>query len=160
MRRLDSPFGTAYNKWLAYIFLAFMWGITIKPFIIGNVVQEERVRPILLYFLPPITILLLWFFSRFKQVVLDDDTLIIRSSQRETRVPVSQIERIYKRNGKISYVSIVFKSQTEVGRCVRIATMEEDKVEKMLKAAMDGKDFRVEINRVQRESTNIIPHEK
>lgn len=160
MRRLDSAFSTASNKWLAYIFLAVMWGMTIEPFITGNAVKEERVKPILFYFLPPVTILIFWFFRRFKQVTLDGDTLIIRDFRREARVPVSQIKEIYKRNGKLSYVSIVFKSETEFGKCVRIAIYEVDKVEKMLRAAMHGKDFRVKINRIQHEPAKAIPHQK
>lgn len=148
MRRLDSGFATGYYKWLAYIFLAFMWGLTIKAFVEKN----HRIDG-LHYILPPCTLLILWFFSRFKQVTLDGDTLIIRSSGRELQVPVSQIKQIYKRNGKISYVSIVFKSKTEFGRCVRIATMDEDKIEKMLRAAMEGKIVGAKINFVSNEST-------
>jgi hypothetical protein len=160
MRRLDSAFSTVSNKWLAYIFLAFMWGITIEPFITGNAVKEERVKPMLFYVLPPATILILWFFRRFKQVTLDGDTLIIRDFRRDARVPVSQIKEIYKRNGKLSYVSVVFKSETEFGKCVRIAIDEVDKVERMLRAAMQGKDFRVKINRIQFNPAKAIPHEK
>jgi hypothetical protein len=111
------------------------------------------------YVLPPCTFLLLWFFSRFKQVTLDGDTLIIRSSGGEARVPISQVKQIYKRNGKMPYISIVFKSETEFGRCVRILNMDVEKITKMLQAAMDGKDVGVKINHVERDSTHI-PYQK
>jgi hypothetical protein len=101
------------------------------------------------YVLPPCTFLLLWFFSRFKQVTLDGDILIIRSSGREARVPTSQVKQIYKRNGKMPYISIVFKSETEFGRCVRILNMDVEKTEKVLRAAMEGKDVGVKINHVE-----------
>lgn len=121
-----------------------MWGLSATPFVTGDVVKQERVKS-MFYFLPPVTILLLWFFSRFKQVTLDSDTLIIRnlicSFQREARVPVSQIKQIYKRTGKMSYISIVFKSGTKFGRCVRIFTSDYDKGEKLLRAAMEGKEI-------------------
>src|ERR1700733_7938908 len=113
MRRLDSRFATLWNKFWFYSFIVFMWGLSVAPFITGDVFKEERVKPMLFYILPPVTILLLWFFSRFKQITLDSDTLIIRSFQREARVPVSQIKQIYKRTGKMSYISIVFKSGTK-----------------------------------------------
>src|SRR5271154_5958722 len=113
MRRLDSAFATAYYKWLAYILLAFTWGLTIKAYVEGN----HRLDP-MHYMLPPASAIILWFFSRFKQVTLDGDTLIIRNSWREARVPISQVKQIYKRNGKMPYISIVFKSETEFGRCV------------------------------------------
>jgi len=95
----------------------------------------------MLYILPPVTMLLLWFFSRFKQVSLDGDTLIIRSFQREARVPTSQIKQIYRRNGRMSYLSIVFKSRTEFGRCVRIFTSYHVQAEMLLRAAMEGKEI-------------------
>jgi hypothetical protein len=101
----------------------------------------------------------LWWLSGFKQVTLDGDTLIIRRSGREARVPISQVKQIYKRNGKMSYISIVFKSETEFGRCVRIFTTDVEKNAKMLRAAMDGKDVGVKINHLKRDSTHV-PHQK
>lgn len=154
MRRLDSAFSTSSNKWLIYLFLAFMWGLTLKAFAEGN----QRITP-MYYILPPVTIILLWWLRGFKQVTLEGDALIIRDSRREARVPISQVKRIHKRNGKMSYVSIVFKSETEFGRCVRIFTMDNDKIAKMLRAALDGKDVVVKINHVQRELTPV-PHQK
>jgi hypothetical protein len=135
MRRLDSRFLTLLNKILVYIFLVLMWWLSVAPFINGDVVKEERVKPMLFYVLPPVTISLLWFFSRFKQVTLDGGTLIIRGFQREARVPVSQIKQIYKRTGEMLYISIVFKSGTGFGKCVRIFTSDDDKAEKLLRAA-------------------------
>ena len=111
------------------------------------------------YILPPCTFVILWFFSRFKQVTLAGDTLIIRSSGREARVLITQVQQIYKRNGKMPYISIVFKSETEFGRCVRILNMDVEKIEKMLRAAMEGKDVGAKINHVERDSTHI-PHQK
>ena len=154
MRRLDSAFATAYYKWITYIFLAFMWGMMIVESAKGN-----HRGDFMYYVLPPCTFLLLRFFSRFKQVTLDGDTLIIRSSGREARVPISQVKQIYKRNGKMPYISIVFKSETEFGRCVRILNMDVEKIAKMLRTAMDGKDVGVKINHIERESTQI-PHQK
>jgi hypothetical protein len=117
-----------------------MWGLCLEPFITGNIVEEERVRPLLFYILPPATILILWFFSCFKQVTLDGDTLIIRSVKGTVRVPVSQVKQINRRRGRMSYIRIVFKSGTEYGRCVRIFTSDDDKTEKLLRAAMEGKE--------------------
>jgi hypothetical protein len=154
MRRLDSGFATAYNKWLVYILLAFMWGLTIKAYVEGN----HRLDP-MHYILPPVSAIILWFFSRFRQVTLDGDTLIIRGSGREARVPISQVKQIYKRNGKMPYISIVFKSETEFGRCVRISSTDVEKNAKMLQAAMDGKEVGVKINHIERDSTQI-PHQK
>jgi hypothetical protein len=154
MRRLDSALATAYYKWITYIFLAFMWGMMIVESAKGN-----HRGDFMYYVLPPCTFLLLWFFSRFKQVTLDGDTLIIRSSGREARVPISQVKQIYKRNGKMPYISIVFKSETEFGRCVRILNMDVEKNAKILRTAMDGKDVGVKINHIERESTQI-PHQK
>lgn len=145
---------TLWNKWVIYIFLIFMWGLTIKAFAEGN----QRITP-MYYILPPVTIILLWWLWGFKQVTLDGDTLIIRDSRREARVPISQVKRIHKLNGKISYVSIVFKSETEFGRCVRIFTMDVDKIAKLLRVAVEGKDVGVKINHVQCESMDI-PHQK
>lgn len=105
------------------------------------------------YVLPPCTFLLLWFFSRFKQVTLDGDTFIIRGFGQEGRVLASEIKQLYRRNGKMPYVSIVFKSDTGFGRCVRIMTMDVDKVIKMLQAAMEGKIVGAKINFVSDEST-------
>ena len=136
-----------------------MWGLAITPFITGNAVKEERVKP-LFYILPPGTFLILWFFSRFKQVTLDGDTLIVRSSRREARIPVSEIKQIYKRGGRMTYVSLIFKSKTRFGRCVRIGTMDLRGVEKMLRVAMEGKDLRVKINRTAREPATTVPHQK
>jgi hypothetical protein len=141
MRRLDSRFPSLWNKFLFYGFIIFMWGLSIEPFITGSVVKQQRVRPMLFYVLPPATILLLWFFSRFKQVTLDGSTLVIRGFQREARIPVSQIQQIYRRNGQMPYISIVFKSGTEFGRCVRIFTSCDGKAEKLLRAAMEGKEI-------------------
>jgi hypothetical protein len=50
------------------------------------------------------------------------------------------------------YISIVFKSETEFGRCVRILNMDVDKIEKLLRAAMEGKDIGVKIHRISDES--------
>jgi len=131
-----------------------MWGMMIVESAKGN-----HRGDFMYYVLPPCTFLLLWFFSRFKQVTLDGDTLIIRSSGREARVLTSQIKQIYKRNGKMPYISIVFKSETEFGRCVRILNMDVEKIAKMLRTAMDGKDVGVKINHIERDSTQI-PHQK
>jgi len=131
-----------WNKFFVYAFLVFMWGLFLWPFLTRNIVKEERVKPMLFFILPLATFLLLWFFSRFKQVSLDGQILIIRSFQREDRVPVSQIEQIYKRNGRrMPYISIVFKPGTEFGRCVRIFTKYHDAAEKLLRAAMEGKEI-------------------
>ena len=147
MRRLDSKFALLYNEFLAFGLLAFMWGLTIMDSVKGN----HRMTP-MYYILPPFTFLFFWFFSRFKQVTLDGDTLIIRGFRKEVRVLASQIKQLYRRNGKMPYVSIVFKSDTEFGRCVRIMTMDVDKVIKMLRAAMEGKIVGAKINFVANES--------
>ncbi|HXR48370.1 MAG TPA: hypothetical protein VN784_13125 [Candidatus Limnocylindrales bacterium] len=154
MQRLDSAFATAYYKWITYIFLAFMWGTMIVESAKGN-----HRGDFMYYVLPPCTFLLLWFFSRFKQVTLAGDTLIIRGSGREARVLTSQIKQIYKRNGKMPYISIVFKSKTEFGRCVRILNNDVEKIAKILRAAMEGRDVGVKINHVERDPTHV-PHQK
>ena len=112
MRRLDSAFSTAFHKWLIYIFLVFMWGMTIKAYAEGN----HRVD-VMHYILPPVSVIILWWFSSFKQVTLDGDTLIIRGFSREARVPVSQIERIGKHHGGRGpdFVTIVFKPGRSLG---------------------------------------------
>jgi hypothetical protein len=160
MRRLDSAFSTAFHKWLIYIFLVFMWGITIKSFASGNQNQKEK-ADLLCYILPPVSVIALWWFSSFKQVTLDGDTLIIRGFSREARVPVSLIERIGKHHGGRGpdFVTIVFKSRTEVGRRVRIMTGfgngNLDHIAKILQGAMEGKDIGVKIIQAPRESANI-----
>jgi hypothetical protein len=57
------------------------------------------------------------------------------------------------------YVSIVFKSETEFGRCVRILNMDVEKIARMLRAAMEGKNVGVKINHVEHDSTHV-PHQK
>jgi hypothetical protein len=148
MRRLDSKFVTAYFILMPFGLLAYFWGSTIYDSIKGN-----HRTDVMYYILPPCTFLLLWFFSRFKQVTLDGDTLMIRGFGQEGRVPASEIKQVYQRNGKMPYVSIVFKSDTQFGRCVRIMTMDVDKVAKMLRAAMEGKIIGAKINFVSDEST-------
>jgi hypothetical protein len=104
----------------------------------------------------------LWWFSTFKQVTLDGDTLVIRGFGREARVPVSQIERIGKhRGGKDpDFITIVFKTKTEFGRRVRImtgfASGNLDHIAKILQGAMEGKDIGVKIIQAPREP-GIIP---
>lgn len=113
------------------------------------------------YILPPVSVIALWWFSSFKQVILDGDTLIIRGFSREARVPVSLIERIGKHHGGRGpdFVTIVFKSRTEVGRRVRIMTGfgngNLDHIAKILQGAMEGKDIGVKIIQAPRESANI-----
>jgi hypothetical protein len=149
MQRLDSPLSTAFHKWLIYIFLLFMWGLTIKAYAEGN----HRID-LMHYILPPVSVVALWWFSSFKQVTLDGDTLIIRGFSREARVPVSQIDRIGKHRGyrDPDFISIVFKTKTEFGRRVRIMTgissnRELDRIAKILQRAMGGKEVGVKIIR-------------
>lgn len=153
MRRLDSAFTTAFNKSLAYIFLAFMWGITIDGTLKGN-----HRCDFMYYILPPVSVLLLWWLSTFKQVTLDSDTLIIRGFIREAHIPVSQIERIGKHRGfrDPDFITIIFKTETEFGRRVRIMTGIRsdrgiDQIAKMLQRAMGGKDVGVKIIQAPRE---------
>jgi hypothetical protein len=156
MRRLDSAFSTAFHKWLIYIFLAFMWGLTIKAYADGN----HRVDA-LHYILPPVSVIALWWFSSFKQVTLDGDTLIIRGFRREACVPVSLIARIGKHHGgKPDFITIVFKSRTEFGRRVRIVTgntsgREIDQIAKILQRVMGGKEVGVKIIQAPREPATI-----
>lgn len=157
MRRLDSAFSTAFHKWLIYILLLFMWGLTIKAYAEGN----HRID-VMHYILPPVSVIAFWWFSSFKQVTLDGDTLIIRGFSREARVPVSLIERIGKHRGfrDPDFITIVFKSKTEFGRRVRIMTGIRsdrgiDQIAKMLQRAMGGKDIGVKIIQAPRESANI-----
>jgi len=157
MQRLDSKFSTLSNKWLAYIFLAFMWGITIKAYVEGN----HRVN-VLHYILPPVSVLILWWFSTFKQATLDGDTLVIRGFSREARVPVSLIERIGEHRGfrDPDFITIVFKTKTEFGRRVRIMTgissgRRIDQIAKILQRAMGGKDVGVKIVQAPREQATI-----
>ena len=161
MRRLDSRFSTLSNKWLAYIFLAFMWGITIKGCASGNQNQKEK-ADLFCYILPPVTLLILWWFSTFKQVSLDGDTLVIRGFRREARVPVSQIEHIGKHRGfrDPDFITIVFKTKTECGRRVRIMTgIRSDRglepIAKMLQRAMGGKDVKPKIIQAPHEPATI-----
>ena len=157
MRRLDSAFSTAFHKWLIYILLLFMWGLTIKAYAEGN----HRIN-VMHYILPPVSVIAFWWFSSFKQVTLDGDTLIIRGFSREARVPVSLIERIGEHRGfrDPDFITIVFKSKTEFGRRVRIMTGIRsdrgiDQIAKMLQRAMGGKDIGVKIIQAPRESANI-----
>jgi hypothetical protein len=157
MRRLDSAFLTAFHKWLAYIILASVWGITIKAYAEGN----HRVD-FLHYILPPVSVLILWWFSTFKQVILNGDALVIRGFIRESRVPLSQIERIGKHRGfrDPDFITIVFKTKTEFGRRVRIMTGIRsdrgiDQIAKMLQRAMGGKDVGVKIIQAPREPATI-----
>jgi len=157
MRRLDSRFCTLLNKWLAYIFLAFMWGITIDGTLKGN-----HRCDFLYYILPPVSVILLWWLSTFKQVTLDGDTLVIRGFGREARVPVSQIERTGKHRGfrDPDFITIVFKTETEFGRRVRIMTGIRsdrglDQIAKMLQRAMGGKDVGPKIIQAPRELATI-----
>ena len=153
MRRLDSRYSALWNKGLAYIFLAFMWGLTIKAYAEGN----HRLDP-LHYILPPVSVLILWWLSTFKQVALDGDTLLIRGFGREARIPVSQIERIGKHRGAKDpdFITIVFKTKTEFGRRVRIMTGISsdrgiDQIAKLLQRAMGEKDVGVKIIQAPRE---------
>jgi len=157
MRRLDSAFSTSWNKWVSYIFLAGMWGIMIKGSMDGN-----HRGDFMYYVLPPVSVIALWWFSSFKQVTLDGDTLIIRGFNREARVPVSLIERIGKHRGfrDPDFITIVFKTKTEFGRRVRIMTGIRsdrgiDQIAKMLQRAMGGKDNGVKIIQAPRESGTI-----
>jgi hypothetical protein len=157
MRRLDSKFSTLSNKWLAYIFLAFMWGITIDGTLKGN-----HRCDFLYYILPPVSVILLWWLSTFKQVTLDGDTLVIRGFIREARIPVSQIERIgkHRRFRDPDFITIVFKTETEFGRRVRIMTGIRsdrglDQIAKMLQRAMGGKDVGPKIIQAPRELATI-----
>jgi hypothetical protein len=156
MRRLDSASSTAFHKWMIYIFLAFMWGMTIMGSVDGN-----HRGDFMYYILPPVSVIALWWFSSFKQVTLDGETLIIRGFSREARVPVSLIERIGKHHGGRGpdFVTIVFKSRTEFGRRVRIMTGFDngnlDHIAKMLRGAMEGKDIGVKIIQAPREPANI-----
>ena len=79
MRRLDSGFLISWNKWLIYIFLALMWGITMQ----GLAAANQRVIP-LCYILPLPTVLIVWWLSGFKQVTLDGDSLIIKVGSART----------------------------------------------------------------------------
>ena len=124
-----------------------MWGITIKAYAEGN----HRVD-FLHYILPPVSVLILWWFSTFKQVTLDGDTLVIRGFWREARVPVSQIERIGKHRGSRDpdFITVVFKTKTEFGRRVRIMTgissgSDLEPIAKTLQRAMGGRDVGVKI---------------
>ncbi|HLX95238.1 MAG TPA: hypothetical protein VKU37_05795 [Verrucomicrobiae bacterium] len=150
---------TKMHPWMIYIFLVFFWFIVVKDFMYGNPTLSERVKPILFYVLPPVSIIGLWWASRFKRVTLDRDTLIVSGFRREARIPVSQIEKIYKRRGGRGpdFVTIKFKSETEFGRRVRImvgsAGMDLDRVAKILQDAMEGNVTAVKINHVSRESS-------
>jgi hypothetical protein len=158
MRRLDSAIMTAYFKWLICIFLAFMWGITIKAYAEGN----HRVD-IMHYILPPVSVVIFWWLSGFKQVSLDGDTLIIRGFRREAHVPVSLIDRIGEHCGSRgpNYITIIFKSDTEFGLRVRIMTgisaNEFKQTAKILRAAMEGKNVGAKTVHARRIST-IIPN--
>jgi hypothetical protein len=154
VRRLDSASSTVINKWTIYIFLAAMWGITIHGLTAGNQNQKDKVT-IFLYVLPLFSVVALWWLCSFKQVTLDGDTLIIRSSRREARVLISQVKQIKKRNGKMSSISIVFKSETEFGRCVRIFTFDVEKNAKILQAAMEGKDVVEKMNHAPNKSSPV-----
>jgi hypothetical protein len=74
------------------------------------------------YILPSCSVIILWWLSGFKQVILDGDTLIIRGFRREAHIPVSLVERVAEhRWGKgLEHITIVFKSETKFGRRARI----------------------------------------
>jgi hypothetical protein len=137
-----------------------MWGITIHGFLAGNQNQKEKAT-FLCYILPPLSVFILWWFSGFKQVTLDGDTLIIRGFRRKAQIPVSQVERVVEhRGGKgLANITLIFRSETEFGRRVRIMIgtrgREFDKTVKILRAAMEGKDVAVKIKHTPRESSPV-----
>lgn len=146
------------NKWFYYIALVFMWGIVLKDYLTGNPIQKERAAPVLFYVLPPIALLIFWWFPSFKKVTLDKDTLIIRGFRREARVPVSQIEKVCERPyGKgMEHITVKFKIKTEFGWRIRILIgsngPEFKKTARLLRDAMSGKNTGVKINHVSRET--------
>jgi hypothetical protein len=139
------------------IILVFFWGVVIKDFTGGNAIRSEKAKPILFYVLPPVSIVALWWFSSFKKVTLDRDTLIVRGFRREARIPALLIEKIYEhRLGRgFAHITIKFKSDSEFGRRIRImigsAGKDFDKVAMLLRDAMEGKITGVKINLVSRE---------
>lgn len=112
------------------------------------------------YILPPVSVIILWWLSGFKRVSLGGDTLIIRGFRREAHVPASLIERIRERRGRgPSYITVVFKSDTDFGRHVRIMTgisaNEPKRTAKILRSAMEAKHVGAKIAHAPRESTAI-----
>ncbi len=132
----------------------------------GNPTVKEHAQPILFYVLPLISIAAIWWFSSFKKVTLDKDTLLVSGFQRESRIPVSQIEKIYERGGGRSpqSITIKFKAGTEFGRRVRFfvgSRSDSQKVAKLLRNVTEGKESGVKINHVRTESaTAVNQHQK
>ena len=162
MRRLDSPTETRIYPWFIYLVLAFFWFVVAKDFMFGNPTAKEKAQPILFYVLPLISIAVIWWFSSFKKVTLDKDTLLVSGFQRESRIPLYQIEKIYERGGggrSPGHITIKFKSGTEFGRRVRFfigSRADSHKVAKLLKSAMEGKNLGVRINRISIESKTAL----
>jgi hypothetical protein len=121
MHRLDTnPIG--YFKWSWYAVLAFAWIIIAR----GVLTHDDQLLP-LCYILAPLTPLLIWWFSTFKRVTLDGDTLLVHGSHRESRIPVSSIKRVSSFPvGMLSFITVVFRTDTDFGQRIRIKTFESD----------------------------------
>jgi hypothetical protein len=137
MHRLDtaSPFSV---KWSLYALLVFMWLLTID----GLVRHNPRVVPFC-YILPPFTILIPCWISGFKQVTLSGHSLIVRDSEREAHIPVDLVKSVSEHPwGKgFAHVTIIFKSDTQFGRRVRVKTYWSDceHIGSLIRKAMEAK---------------------
>ena len=164
MKRLDSGFATSSNKLMICGFLVFMWFLAIQSLTTDNLTQKEKGRPFL-YILPPLTLVALWWLSSFKKVSLDKDTLVIQGFRKEARIPLLQIEKTFEHrlNKGLAYITIKFKSKTAFGRRIRVmigtSGRDFDKVVKLLRAGMEGKDLAVKINHVAFETAKTY-HQK
>jgi hypothetical protein len=151
MQQLDSKIITAGTKWPLYLLLIYTWGMTIADYEKGT-----HKFPIAWYYvLPAVTVLMVYFFSSLKRVWLDGDILIIRGFNREANVPVSTIEKIRPFG---QFITIVFKSKTAFGRRVTIMTGNygRDRVAKVLRAAMEGKNVGVKVSHVPHNAASNI----
>lgn len=106
-------------KWAAYIFLAFMWCITVQGLARGN----ARLQ-IFCYILPPVTISLLWWLSTFKAVTIRGGSLTIHDSANEVRIAMEAVQHVtgHSWGRGFSHITITFNSATMFGRRIRIKT--------------------------------------
>jgi hypothetical protein len=125
-------------KWSLTALLVFMWLLTLQ----GLLTHNSRVIPFC-YILPPFTVLIPWWLSGFKQVTLSGHSLIVRDSEKEAHIPVETVKRVSEHpwGRGFAHVTVIFNSDTQFGRRVRIKTYWSDceHVASLIKKAMEAR---------------------
>jgi hypothetical protein len=137
MHKLDTA-SLFSVKWSLYALLVFMWVLTID----GMLKHNPRAVPFC-YILPPFTILIPWWLSGFKQVTLSGHSLIVRDCDREAHIPVELVKRVSEQpwGRGFAHVTIIFKSDTQFGRRIRVKTNWSDceRIGSLIRDAMPNK---------------------